>query len=181
MKAGNEKLSALIDNEVVDELLLNELIKDEKQQSKFSRYQLIGDVMRDDVSDPILNIDISQQIMAEINTQSSAEVIKLDTVVNIKQSKIGANIFSFGKRFGQYAIAASVAGVVVMASLVNSPTGIENSDNGLEVLSTVPFGGSATPVSLEATHKESKKVLEDRSDRLDALLKDHQLQLQMQP
>jgi len=181
MKADNEKLSALIDNEVVDESLLNELIKDEIQQATYSRYNLIGDVMRDEVSEPLLNIDLSQTIMAEINAQPSAEIVNIETLANKKQSPSSSNIISFGKRFGQYAIAASVAGIVVMATLVNSPTVVENNDNGLEVLSTVPFGGAAAPVSLDTTRKESKEVIKERAERFDALLKDHQLQLQMQP
>jgi len=187
MKENNEQLSALVDNEIVDYevfdmQLLDELITNQQQQKQFSRYHLIGDVMRGDVSDQFLNIDISQQVMAKINKQTpSAQVSELDTAVNKTGTKEGANIVSFAKRFSQYAIAASVAGVVVLTSLVTSQPGVENGSQGLEVLNTVPFGGAVSPVSLQATHMQSKQVIKERNERLDALLKDHQLQLQIQP
>jgi len=182
MKVDNEKLSALIDNEVVDEALLDKLITNELQQAKFSRYQLIGDVMRSEVGEPFLNCDISQKVMAEIKEQSSPEKItRLDTSADKVQSPENSNIISFVKRFGQYAIAASVAGVVVVTSLVTSPSVVESGDGTLEVLNTVPFGGSVAPVSLQAAHKQSKKVAKEHNERLEALLKDHQLQLQIQP
>lgn len=182
MQADNEKLSALIDDEVVDEALLDKLITNELQQATFSRYQLIGDVMRSEVSGPLLNCDISQKVMAEIKEQSFPEKItRLDTAVNNVQSQESRNILSFVKRFGQYAIAASVAGVVVVTSLVTSPSVVESSNGTLEVLNTVPFGGSVAPVSLQATHKQSKQAIKEHNVRLEALLKDHQLQLQIQP
>lgn len=182
MKADNEQLSALIDNEVVDEQLLDELITNEMQQAKFSRYYLIGDVMRDEVAEPLLNIDVSQKVMAEIKAQAPlAKVTRLDTSVNKTQSQENSNIISFAKRFGQYAIAASVAGVVVVTALMTSPSVVENSNSGLEVLNTVPLGGAVAPVSLQATHTQSKQMVKEHNERLEALLKDHQLQLQMQP
>ena len=184
MKVNNEQLSAIIDNEIVDEQLLDELITNELQQAKFSRYHLIGDVMRGEGSDQCINIDVSQKVMAEIEEQLPlAEVTRLDTSVNKAKSQENNKIIPFVKRFGQYAVAASVAGIVVVTTLVTSPSVsvVENSNSGLEVLDTVPFGGQVTPVSLQATHKPSKQAIKERSERLEALLKDHQLQLQTQP
>ncbi len=182
MKENNEQLSAIIDHEVVDKQLLDELIANEAQQAQFSRYHLIGDVMRGEAADQFLNIDISQKVMAEINRQPrSAQVSTLDTSVNTTEAQKDSNIISFVKRFSQYAIAASVAGVVVLTSLVTSQPAVENSNRGLEVLNTVPFGGAVAPVSLQATHKQSKQAMKEHNERLEALLKDHQLQLQTQP
>lgn len=187
MKKNNEQLSALIDNEIVehevsDMHLLDELIANEQQQKQFARYHLMGDVMRADLCDQFINIDVSQQVMAKINKlSSSAQVSKLDAFVDHVEIKESTNIISFTKRFSQYAIAASVAGVMVLTSLVTSQTGVENSNPGLEVLNTVPFGGAVAPVSLQAPHIQSEQAIKDRNERLDALLKDHQLQLQIQP
>lgn len=186
MKENNEQLSAIIDNEivdheVVDKKLLDELIADEQQQALFSRYQLIGDVMRGDLADQAVNIDISQQVMAELNQESSAKVLPFEACANKPVKLKDNNVLSFVKRFGQYAIAASVAGVVVLTTLVTSQSGTENSNGGLEVLNTVPFGGAVAPVSLQATPLQSKRAIKAHNERLDALLKDHQLQLQTQP
>lgn len=182
MKVDNEQLSAIIDNEVVDEQLLDELLADDLQQAKFARYHLIGDVMRNEVTDQYINIDVSQTVMAEITKESQPQqVTRLDTSINKTKSPKTNNIISFAKRFGQYAVAASVAGVVVVTSLVVSKPAVENSNSGLEVLNTVPFGGAVTPVSLQATRNQSKEAVKKHNERLDALLKDHQLQLQTQP
>jgi sigma-E factor negative regulatory protein RseA len=182
MKSDNEQLSALIDNEIINDPLLDELIINEQQQEQFSRYHLIGDAIRGEIDDQLFNIDISQKVMDKIKHQSpSATITNLDTLVDKSPVQEKSNIISFVKRFGQYAIAASVAGVVVVTSLVTSPSVVENSDPGIEVLSTVPFGGGVTPVSLQTTQTPSKEALKERNERLEALLKDHQLQLQTQP
>ena len=49
------------------------------------------------------------------------------------------------------------------------------------VLSTVPFGGAAAPVSLQVAPSNTKTEIKEQNERLEALLKDHQLQLQTQP
>jgi len=171
----NEQLSSLIDNENIDSKSLDDLINDKQQQAVFSRYQLIGDVMRNENA---LNIDISEQVMEEISKQPVLATVTPITANEPIQTKAENNVISFVKRFGQYAIAASVAGVVVMTSFITSQPSVENS--GIEVLNTVPFGGGAAPVSLQTSQKQSKQALQDRHERLEALLKDHQLQLQVQ-
>tara|TARA_R110001583_G_scaffold99273_2_gene244591 strand:+ start:10179 stop:10706 length:528 start_codon:yes stop_codon:yes gene_type:complete len=171
----NEQLSSLIDNENVESKSLDALIHDKEQQSVFSRYQLIGDVMRNEAT---LNIDISELVMAEIAKQPSLATVTpiKDTSVDLKTDN---NVVSFIKRFGQYAIAASVAGVVVMTSFLTSQPTTEN--NGVEVLNTIPFGGGTSPVSLQTNQEQTKQAIQERHERLEALLKDHQLQLQIQP
>ncbi len=188
MKDMNEQLSAIVDNELlIDEQLVNELLEKQDKQNQFSRYHLIGDVMRGEVADQLLNIDISQQVMAKIKQQGATEPVVLfeqDSHKKVQQTEksvvaSAGNVVSFVKRFGQYAIAASVAGVVVVTSLMTSEPTVDN-NSGLEVLKTVPLGG-ATPVSLQATKQQSLQEAKEHNERLEALLNDHQLQLQTQP
>ncbi|ABM01940.1 anti sigma-E protein, RseA [Psychromonas ingrahamii 37] len=177
MKDVNEQLSAIVDNEFIDEKLIDELLINKDKQELFSRYHLIGDVMRGDITDQFINFDISQQVMAKIEQPTKiAAVVELDTPTEKSKN----NVISFVKRFGQYAIAASVAGVVVLASLVTSEPTFQNNSAGLEVLKTVPLG-AANPVSLQTTKKQSQQEVKKHNDRLEALLNDHQLQLQTQP
>ncbi|MGB5445433.1 MAG: sigma-E factor negative regulatory protein [Psychromonas sp.] len=181
MKNMNEQLSAMVDNELIDEQLISELISNTDKQDQFYRYHLIGDVIRDDIADQVLNIDISQQVMSEIKRQGiSDSVVAFNASVNKKPPQTETNIVSFVKRFGQYAIAASVAGVVVLTSLMTSEPTFNEDSAGLEVLKTVPFG-AATPVSLQANKKQSELEIKEHNERLEALLNDHQLQLQTQP
>lgn len=177
MKDVNEQLSAIVDNEFIDEKLIDELLINKDKQDQFYRYNFIGDVMRGNVTDQFVNFDISEQVMAEIKKPAKvASVTEFDTSTEKNEN----NVISFVKRFGQYAIAASVAGVVVLASLVTSEPTFENNSVGLEVLKTVPLG-AANPVSLQATKKQSQQEVKKHNDRLEALLNDHQLQLQTQP
>ncbi|MEI6898196.1 MAG: RseA family anti-sigma factor [Psychromonas sp.] len=170
----NEQLSSLIDNENVESKPLDALIGNKALQATFSRYQLIGDVMRNEKA---INIDISEQVMSEIAKQPALVTVTTIKATTVEVVKPENNVISFVKRFGQYAIAASVAGVVVMTSFITSSPSIEN--RGIEVLNTVPFGGGVSPVSLQANPLQSQKALQDRHERLNALLKDHQLQLQV--
>lgn len=173
MKDINESLSSLLDNENVESESLDTLINSQQQQATFSRYQLIGDVMRNETA---MEIDISAQVMAKIAEQPTLETVS--TLKAANDSQAPSNVVSFVKRFGQYAIAASVAGVVVMTSFITSQPNVQ--DTSIEVLNTVPFGGSVTPVSLQANQAQTQKALQERHERLEALLKDHQLQLQIQ-
>jgi sigma-E factor negative regulatory protein RseA len=177
MKEYSQKLSSLIDNELDDDLVMNEIFDDVELQQKFSRYQLIGDTIRDDYSNLTLQVDVVDGVMAAIKNdvlEKQAEVIFLSE----KQPK--TNVVSFMKRFGQYAVAASVAGVVIVSSLmVNQNSATDPSV--APVLNTVPFTGSAAPVSLQVTTPATKDAVKEHNDHLEALLKDHQLQLQIQP
>jgi len=181
MKYINEQLSAIVDNELIDEQLISELMISKDKQDQFSRYYLIGDVIRGDVTDQFLNIDISQQVMAKIKKQDRTDsVVAFNVPVNKAAQQSENNVVSFVKRFGQYAIAASVASVVVLTSLMTADPTFEKNSVGLEVLKTVPLG-AATPVSLQADKKQSLQKVKQQNERLEALLNDHQLQLQTQP
>ncbi|WP_354623148.1 RseA family anti-sigma factor [Psychromonas sp. MME2] len=179
MKENNEQLSAMIDNEAIDNKLIDELLLGEQQQALFSRYHLMGDVIRGG-DDAFINIDVSDKVMAEINTIPSVSFAKTN-VESISPQTKKSNVLSFGKRFAQYAIAASVAGVVLLTSFISSQPQFSDNGNGIEVLNTIPFGGGAAPVSLQTKYKYSQEEIKKYNERLDALLQDHQLQLQTQP
>lgn len=174
MKEYSQNLSSFIDNESGDEEIINKVLEDVELQQQFSRYQLIGDVLRDESNGLDLRMDITDNVMAAIlNEKQDDNVITLS-----KPEK--KNVIPFMKRFGQYAIAASVAGVVVVSSLMINQE--KSTDPSVApVLNTVPFGGTAAPVSLQATPAQTQNDIKERNERLDALLKDHQLQLQTQP
>jgi len=176
MKEYAQDLSSLIDNELDEETVINELLDDAELQQQFSRYQLMGDVMRDESSGFDLRMDVTDSVMAAI-----ANEVQEDKVVPLASKvKSANNVVPFMKRFGQYAIAASVAGVVVISSLVVNQNSVTD-PSVTPVLSTVPFGGAAAPVSLQVAPSNTKDEIKEQNERLEALLKDHQLQLQIQP
>ncbi len=176
MKEYSQDISTLIDNELHDDMVIKHILDDTESQKQFSRYQLIGDVMRDESEGLDLRIDITDSVMAAIvNETQDNKIAPIAT-----PEKAESNVVPFMKRFGQYAIAASVAGVVVVSSLmINQNAATDPSVT--PVLNTVPFGGAAAPVSLQATPVQTKSDIKERNEHLEALLKDHQLQLQVQP
>ena len=176
MKEYAQDLSSLIDNELDEKTVINEILEDADLQQQFSRYQLMGDVMRDESSGFDLRMDVTDSVMAAIaNEVQEDKVVSLDSKV-----KPANNVVPFMKRFGQYAIAASVAGVVVVSSLMVNQNSVTDPST-TPVLNTVPFGGAATPVSLQVAPSSTKDEIKEQNERLEALLKDHQLQLQIQP
>jgi sigma-E factor negative regulatory protein RseA len=176
MKQYSQDISSLIDNELDDETVVNNILADTELQQQFSRYRLIGDVMRDESDGFDLRMDITADVMAAIDNELSTEnVVPLTAKV-----KPANNVTPFMKRFGQYAIAASVAGVVVVSSLIFNQTA-DTDPSVAPVLNTVPFGGAVAPVSLQVTPVTTEDAVKEQNERLEALLKDHQLQLQIQP
>lgn len=175
MKEYSQQLSSLIDNELDDEKIIDSILDNDVLQKQFSRYHLMGDVLRDESNDIDLRVNVVDNVMATIANETQD-----NKIVPIDASVTDSNVVPFMKRFGQYAIAASVAGVVIVSSLmVNQNTVTDPSIT--PVLSTVPFGGAAAPVSLQATPSQINNDIKERNERLEALLKDHQLQLQTQP
>jgi len=176
MKEYSQDLSRLMDNELDNEEIIDELLDDADLQQEFSRYQLIGSVIRDEASGVDLNIDVTDAVMAAIANEAQDDVISSSPTMNTTN-----NVIPFMKRFGQYAIAASVAGVVVVSSLIVNQSG-ETDPSVVPVLNTVPFGGIASPVNLQTTSStQTQNDIKERNERLEALLKDHQLQLQTKP
>jgi len=183
MKEYSQQLSSLIDNEFDDKKIINDILDDVALQQQFSRYQLIGDVMRDDCEHSDLRIDITDKVMDAIANEGAIVSEKKENNVLSFLSKVKSmknNDQSLMKRFGQYAVAASVAGVVVVSSLMINQNAATD-PNAAPVLNTVPFAGAAAPVSLQVTPSNTENVIKEQNERLEALLKDHQLQLQMQP
>ncbi len=176
MNEHNEQLSALIDNELDNTQIMDALVQSVEQQDTFSRYHLIGDIMREEAPNILLDIDLGAFVLAQIEKDNQTLEVPVD-FIKMKKN----NILSFTKRFGQYAIAASVAGVVVLTSVMMSQPNGSNAHDGLEVLSTIPLGGAASPVSLRTDTQESPVLTKEQKKRTEALLKDHQLQIQIQP
>ncbi|WP_158379515.1 RseA family anti-sigma factor [Candidatus Williamhamiltonella defendens] len=112
-----ETLSALIDDEILDDELLHTLSKDKVLQKSWKNYHLIGDALRHDLANPLC-LDMSDCIL---------EVIKNDPICintaasEIKTSRDTDDIPFWQKnrpwvsQLTQIAVAASVSLVVVLS------------------------------------------------------------------
>ncbi|MCE2597322.1 anti-sigma factor [Motilimonas cestriensis] len=176
---NNEKLSAFIDSELAEESFLSELVANEQMVDQFSRYHLIGDVMRGDTPAG-MNIDISSAVMSALDDEPTIMAPTVKVKAGVKPAAV-SNVVPLFKKVGQYAIAASVAASVVIGVQVN--TAQQDSLTPAPVLDTVPFVGVAEPVSLQAQPLNSDKLSEqqdlEQRRKINAFLQDHRLQQRM--
>lgn len=166
-----EQISALFDNEQSFE---NRHLGDELEHAT-ERYSLIGDVLRGEGKD-LIQIDIADQVALALEQEETYSQPTHQYTVQPPST-----VSNWKKPLSQLAIAASVAAVAV----IGVQTMPEQQSNGiptepqLQNLETMPFGGTATPVSYSSepvmqTTQKGLKELEEK--RLGALLLEHQRQ-----
>lgn len=190
--ADKEKLSALMDGELIDKALINELEHDQDSQQAWKSYHLIGDVMRGDAPEkPEWNIAESVALALENEPAHSAfspqrSVVDLESRVESQPTPAQARrqLPAWLTQFGQVAVAACVSLAVILGVQQyggSDPAAPES--NQLPVLQTIPFAGSAEPVSLtreslEHQNQNNANVQEQRH-RINAMLQDYELQLRL--
>ncbi|WP_324059246.1 sigma-E factor negative regulatory protein [Aeromonas caviae] len=183
--ANKEQLSALMDGDLSEIEVLNELGTDPALQDTWSRYHLIGDAMRGDL--PVnLQLDLSDSIMLALEDEPAILAPKPAQPAAPQVQPVGKVIpfvRRFGQQVGQYAIAASVAAAVIFGvQQYQGKDGVPTSP----VLNTIPVGGSAAPVSVHYPQDGSRtgvrqqglseQQMQEQRERINAFLRDHQLQ-----
>ena len=172
-----ENVSSVVDNYQQTDELFDEILNDSHLSSTWQRYHLMGDVMRGDTSD-VINLDLSSTIASAIADEPT---ILAPRANNNVVDKLKAKVVQFAKPFGQMAIAASAAGLMVMGVQQNS------ADNDVllpetQVVKTMPFGGVAEPVSLnfqQTSRTSEKQAFIEQQRRFQALLSDHHQQVKL--
>ncbi|UPR47905.1 sigma-E factor negative regulatory protein [Vibrio cyclitrophicus] len=189
--ADKEKLSALMDGETIDKALIVDLESDQESMDTWQSYHLIGDVMRGDAPEtPEWNIANSVSAALENEpahgSMSSMHQVNVEpTVAPIeeqpKPQKAKRQLPAWLQQFGQVAVAACVSLAVVLGVQQyggSDPAAPEQ----LPVLQTIPFAGSAEPVSLTRDSVEkpaSEANLQEQRKRVHAMLEDYELQLRL--
>jgi sigma-E factor negative regulatory protein RseA len=172
-----EAVSSIVDNDQQNDELFDEILNDSHLSATWQRYHLMGDVMRGETSD-VINFDLSSQIASAIADEPT--ILAPHTSNNLV-GKLKAKVVQFAKPFGQMAIAASAAGLMVMGVQQNSA----DTDALLpasQVVKTMPFGGVAEPVSLnfqQTSRSSEKQAFVEQQRRFQALLSDHQQQIKL--
>ena len=172
-----ETVSSVVDSYQPNDEIIEDLLNDAHLSATWDRYHLMGDVMRGETSD-VINLDLSSEIAAAIADEPT--VLAPRTSNNLA-AKFKAKVVHLAKPFGQMAIAASAAGLMVMGVQQNS------ADNNVilpesQVVKTMPFGGIAEPVSLnfqQTSRTNEKQVFVEQQRRFQALLSDHQQQIKL--
>jgi sigma-E factor negative regulatory protein RseA len=191
--ADKEKLSALMDGESVDKVLIAELEQDQESLQSWKNYHLIGDVMRGDAPEqPEWNIAESVALALESEPAHSV----YDKVTSIDEQRIESQptpaqarrqLPAWLSQFGQVAMAACVSLAVILGvQQYGGSDSVSPEAEQLPVLQTIPFAGSAEPVSLTRSSVEQQDVtsvkeanVQEQRRRINAMLQDYELQLRL--
>lgn len=189
--ADKEKLSALMDGETIDKALIVDLESDQESMNTWQSYHLIGDVMRGDAPET-KNWNIADSVAAALEAEPAHSAMPNLHQVNVeptvapieeqpKPQQAKRQLPAWLQQFGQVAVAACVSLAVVLGVQQyggNDPAAPEQ----LPVLQTIPFAGSAEPVSLtrdSVSKPVSEANLQEQRKRVHALLEDYELQLRL--
>lgn len=189
--ADKEKLSALMDGETIDKALIVDLESDQESMNTWQSYHLIGDVMRGDAPET-KNCNIADSVAAALEDEPAHSAMPNLHQVNVeptvapieeqpKPQQAKRQLPAWLQQFGQVAVAACVSLAVVLGVQQyggSDPAAPEQ----LPVLQTIPFAGSAEPVSLTRDSVErpaSEANLQEQRKRVHAMLEDYELQLRL--
>lgn len=189
--ADKEKLSALMDGELVDKALISELEQDQDSLQVWKNYHLIGDVMRGEApANPSWNI--ANSVALALENEPEHGVSERHSVIGISEAitesqpepkKARRQLPTWITQFGQVAVAACVTLAVVLGvQQYGGDSATDGSGDKLPVLQTVPFAGSAEPVSLtrESVERQVNEVnVQEQRRRISAMLQDYELQLRL--
>lgn len=182
--ANKEQISALVDGEIQDKVLLEQLGVEPEAANTFARYHLYGDALRNELPKH-LQLDLSDKIALALADEAPivARSLSSDHVVeqpiepeqsNVVRPRFGqlAPVLRYA---GQFAIAASVSAALIVGVQQYSQQDLQS-----PVLNTVPMSGGAAPVSLnyntQSRRVSDEQVLLEQQRRIHELLMDHELQ-----
>ncbi|WP_260260880.1 sigma-E factor negative regulatory protein [Vibrio intestinalis] len=187
--ADKEKLSALMDGELIDKALISELEQDQDSLQAWKNYHLIGDVLRGEAPEkPEWNIAESVALALE-NEPAHNSFSQSHNVSDIGDARIEPQptpekarryLPAWLTHFGQVGIAACVSLAVILG--VQQQGGSDAQSEQLPVLQTVPFSGSVEPVSLTRQNVDTPRSevnVQEQRRRINAMLQDYELQLRL--
>ena len=179
--ANNERISVLMDGEAAEASWLKSVAQDKEQRETWARYHLVGDAMRDELPATLV-FDLADRVAQALQDEPTV-LAPRRTSLRERVQPVVVSMLRYG---GQFAIAASVAAVSILGvqqyQLANNPQLAPT-----PVLNTVPFGGVATPVSVNfQTNRQplehvpqpamTQEQRQAERERIAAFLRDHQLQ-----
>ena len=180
-----EKLSALMDGEMLDSELLNELTRSPELQKTWQSYHLIRDTLRGETAQS-LNFDISANVMAAIENEPVRQATPL--IPEAQPAPQQWQKMPFWQRMRPWASSLTQMGVAACVSLavivgVQQYNGHSEASSQPEapVFNTMPMMGKASPVSLGVPADANAGVgqqaqVQEQRRRINAMLLDYELQ-----
>jgi len=132
MNEQRENLSALIDDyqqSESDQSLLNDVLGDVNQQYTLRRYQMIGEVMRNETPEAI-KLDFAAGVMSQIENESVLQVKQQPAIKESQQSTWSWSVLF--KPVAGLAVAATVAFVAV-TGLQLQPAAVDQAESVVSV------------------------------------------------
>jgi sigma-E factor negative regulatory protein RseA len=185
--ADKEKLSALMDGDALDdEQLLAYAESDQDAIESWKHYHLIGDVMRGEAPEQP-NWDIAGSVAAALEAEPAHQGADVPPMMEAqpKPEVAKRQLPAWITQFGQVAVAACVSFAVILGvqQYSGQDSKISPEADQLPVLQTIPFAGSAEPVSLtrESVQKPATNEanVQEQHRRINAVLQDYELQLRL--
>nr|WP_086940265.1 RseA family anti-sigma factor [Thaumasiovibrio occultus] len=195
-KFDKELLSAFMDGESQDQSLLERVENDPALETVWQDFHLIGDVMRGEGA-VAKEWDIAGKVALALENEPahsvvakpvdvSPQVIPMESQPTPFESK--RTLPAWLRNLGQVATAACVSLVAIFGVQQYNNSAVTDAEipSAVPVLETVPFAGSAEPVSLTA-HSAQQSVniapteaqLMEQRKRINAMLQDYELQLRL--
>ena len=148
---GKEKISAFLDGDMHQDELMSFSLSSEPEDAKIAqRYQIIGDVMRGELSDSSF-VDVSDAVREAL----ANETIVVEEQISPARSKVvssGWNLATWFKPAAGMAVAASVA--VVMVVTLSS----QESGGPAPVASNTELQPVVTTADVKSTDKNAKDL-----------------------
>ncbi|AWB67059.1 hypothetical protein C2869_11715 [Saccharobesus litoralis] len=177
-----QNVSAFVDGQPETAQVIDSLKQDKELEGAFGRYNLIGDVLRNeapehihlDLADSIANAIEKEPVVLAPNAAFAAAVSEQTS--HQVQPSTKAKVISFFKPVAQYGIAASFAAALVVGFQAEQ---VETQEAGFEpVLHTMPLATSLDPVSAESSRTVINPVgIQEQQRRVNSYLLDHSRQL----
>ncbi|MFC3022522.1 RseA family anti-sigma factor [Vibrio zhugei] len=188
--ADKEKLSALMDGEMIDKSLIQELEADRDALDTWKHYHLIGDVLRGDAPETV-EWNIAESVALALENEpahnayhnSQSDVVPLEA--QPKPVKARRQLPTWLSQLGQVGVAACVSLVVILGVQQygsEDQAASASQNDQIPVLQTIPLSGTAEPVSLtrNSIHRQgSEDNMQVQRRRVNALLQDYELQLRL--
>ena len=171
-----EKLSALMDGELIDNELVNSLSNDRKLQQAWYRYHVIRDTLRND-AEQVMSIDIADNVLAAIEAESPQPI----ALIRDEQPKPESwqklpfwhKIKPWFTQIGQAGVAAGISLAVIVG--VQQYNGTDAPATEVPTFNTFAGGNLVSPVSYgPSTGNEPSDIQDHR--RHFAILQDYELQ-----
>lgn len=174
MSQKSEHISALMDGEQQDQTSIDALLNDPQELQTWQRYHLIRDGLRKELPTE-LNFDISANVAKALEQEMPIVAPKKRKITELP---VIANVIPLVRQGGQFAIAASVAAVMILGvQQFNQPAVEEQPFNTAPVLRVPGIQGGMSPVSLEQSRALPNQDASEQRRRINAYLMDHQQQM----